>query len=356
MENITTTLADIQQKLVKILHPRSILIGHSVNSDLTALKLTHPYIIDTVILYPHPRGPPLRCSLKWLAQRFLSLEIQKGGGTLGSGAGHDSIEDAKTCIDLVRQKCEKGKDWGTSESQGENLFKRIARSGINYKCQKKLDGPSLHDGKSTAAVDWGNPSKGPGAAANFPIGCNDDEEVMEGVIRAVNGDDDGKEIPGGGVDFIWGRLRELESLKGWWNNNRQNNGNVTGVQEQKSDDVDIKTDIECKASSSVSSIALKSSSIHRNSEDTVYQVTSNLTQRIFKIYSALPPCTAFVIYSGSGDPIEMNRLQMMHSTFKREYRTKKWDQLSVKWTDTEEQALRKAHLVAKHGLGFLGIK
>ncbi|POS86004.1 hypothetical protein EPUL_002763, partial [Erysiphe pulchra] len=340
------------KKLVKLLHPRSILIGHSLNSDLKALKLTHPYIIDTVILYPHPRGPPLRCSLKWLAQRFLSREIQKGGGTIGSGAGHDSIEDAKTCIDLLRQKCEKGKEWGTSESQGENLFKRIARSGVQYKCQTKPDNPSVQDGKSTAAVDWGNPSKGPGAAAHFPIGCNNDKEVMEGIIRAVNGDNDGKVIPGGGVDFIWGRLRELESLKGWWNNNRQNISNVTGVQEQKSEDVEIKTDSECKANLSTSIMA---SSTCQESEEIAYQVISNLTQRIFKIYSALPPCTAFVIYSGSGNPIEMNRLQMMHSTFKREYRTKKWDQLSVKWTDTEEQALRKAHLVAKHGLGFLGI-
>ncbi|RKF58909.1 putative exonuclease [Erysiphe neolycopersici] len=356
LKNVDTTLADIQKKLVKLLHPRSILIGHSLNSDLTALKLTHPYIIDTVIIYPHPRGPPLRCSLKWLAQRFLSREIQKGGGTIGSGAGHDSIEDAKTCIDLVRQKCEKGKEWGTSESQGENLFKRISRSGVQYKCQKRPNDPSLQDGKSTAAVDWGNPSKGPGAAAHFPIGCNNDEEVMEGVIRAVKGDDDGRVIPGGGVDFIWGRLRELESLKGWWNNNRQNNSNVTGVQEQKSDDVCIKTDLECKASLPASTMGLTSSSTNQDSEDVVCQVTSNLTQRIFKIYSALPPCTAFVIYSGSGDPIEMNRLQVMHSTFRREYRTKKWDQLSVKWTDTEEQALRKAHLVAKQGLGFLGIK
>jgi RNA exonuclease 1 len=43
---------------------------------------------------------------------------------------------------------------------------------------------------------------------------------MKGVIRAVNGDPDGLEIPGGGVDFIFGRMRELEALKGWWNNNK----------------------------------------------------------------------------------------------------------------------------------------
>jgi len=90
---VTTTLSDIQKKLLSILHPRTILIGHSLNSDLTALKITHPFIIDTALLYPHPRGPPLKSSLKWLAKKYLNREIQKGHGTTGPGAGHDSSED-----------------------------------------------------------------------------------------------------------------------------------------------------------------------------------------------------------------------------------------------------------------------
>ena len=116
LEGVTTTLADIQKKLVEILHPRTILIGHSLNSDLTALKITHPYIVDTAIIFPHPRGPPLKSSLKWLAQKYLNREIQKGHGSTGPGAGHDSIEDARTCLDLVKQKCEKGKEWGTGDA------------------------------------------------------------------------------------------------------------------------------------------------------------------------------------------------------------------------------------------------
>jgi RNA exonuclease 1 len=70
----------------------------------------------------------------------------------------------------------------------------------------------------------------------------------------------------------------------------------------------------------------------------------------------LPPCTAFIIYSGSGDPREMSRLQTMQATFKREYKIKKWDELSVKWTDVEEQALKKAAKVARDGVGFVGVK
>ena len=97
---VTTTLADVQKKLLDILTPRSILVGHSLNSDLTALKITHPFIIDTALIFPHPRGPPLKSALKYLAQKYLNREIQKGHGTTGPGAGHDSIEDARTCLDL----------------------------------------------------------------------------------------------------------------------------------------------------------------------------------------------------------------------------------------------------------------
>jgi hypothetical protein len=220
LESVTTTLEDIQKKLLNILHPRTILIGHSLNSDLTALKLTHPFIIDTAVIYPHPRGPPLKSSLKWLAQKYLNREIQKGHGTTGPGAGHDSIEDARTCLDLVKQKCEKGKEWGTSDSSGENIFKRVARAGVKYKNQGGSAIPGPINGRTSAMVDWGDPKKGAGAAATHVVGCKNDAEVVEGVIRAVNGDHDGKDIPGGGVDFVFGRLRELEALKGWWNSNK----------------------------------------------------------------------------------------------------------------------------------------
>ncbi|KJZ76538.1 hypothetical protein HIM_03874 [Hirsutella minnesotensis 3608] len=221
---VTTTLRDIQERLLELLHPRTILVGHSLESDTKAIQIAHPYIVDTSILYPHPRGPPLKSSLKWLAQKYLSREIQKGGAQ-----GHNSIEDAKTCLDLVKQKCEKGKQWGASDSQGENMFRRLARAGTMYKAQggdSALGGVEI--GKTSAAIDWGDPTKGAGAGATHQIGCKSDDEVTAGVIRAVQGDPDGKEIRAGGVDFVWARMRELEALQGWWNKNRVDNANSDG--------------------------------------------------------------------------------------------------------------------------------
>lgn len=384
LDPVTTTLADVQKELLHILHPRTILIGHSLNSDLTALRLTHPFIIDTALIYPHPRGPPLKSSLKWLAQRYLNREIQKGHGTTGPGAGHDSIEDARACLDLVKQKCEKGKDWGTSDAQGENIFKRVARTGITYKSQGGSAIQSALNGKSSAAVDWGDPKKGAGSAATFAIGCRSDEEVMHGIIRAVQGDHDGKEIPGGGVDFTFGRLRELEALKGWWNNNRQiaaeqaAKGETT-PHDTRADDTEMTEAITSDVTGIVATASLEPALPTSEQGDTgviaqdmasiptqtlpaldpemsISAATASLSRRLAQIHRALPPCTAFIVYSGSGDPREMSRLQSIQAQFRREYKIKKWDQLSVKWTDVEEQALKRAVRQARDGIAFIGVK
>lgn len=336
---VTTTLRDIQAKLLDLLHPRTILLGHSLESDTKAIQIAHPFIVDTSMLYPHPRGPPLKSSLKYLAQKYLSREIQKGGAE-----GHNSIEDAKTCLDLVKQKCEKGKLWGTSDAQGENLFRRLARAGTAYKAQggdAALGGVEV--GKTSAAIDWGDPSKGLGAGATYQLGCRSDEDVTRNVIRAVNGDPDGLEIKGGGVDFVWARMRELEALQGWWNKNRVENTNSDGGPPQDAADGDGGVSATADANATTSPLE---------------QALTRLTERLVRIHATLPPCTAIIVYSGSGDPRKMSQLQQMHAKWRKEYNTpgKKWDELSVKWTDVEDQALRRAAQKARSGIAFVSVK
>lgn len=386
---VTTTLKDIQAQLVKLIGPRSVLIGHSLNSDLTALKLTHPFIIDTALIYPHPRGPPLKSSLKYLAQKYLNRQVQKGHGSTGPGGGHDSIEDARTCLDLVKQKCEKGKEWGLGDSQGENIFKRIQRAGVKYKNQGGSAIPSPMNAKTSAAIDWGDPKKGPGGGASFMIGCHSDEEVKNGVIRAVKGDPNGEEIPGGGVDFVWARFRELEALKGWWNNNKVLNAEaavtpVLPVEEAVTVEQVVEPPVEEKnpGKSELDAMdvegekATEPAALPKAEEETDSKATTkstalpppldiaptpvnsalaNLTKHISDVYHSLPPCTAFIVYSGSGDPREMSRYQSMQQQFKREYKVRKWDDLTVKWTDDEEQALKRSVSVARNGIGFITI-
>jgi RNA exonuclease 1 len=321
LEGVTTSLKDVQQKLLEILTPQAILIGHSLNSDLNALHVTHPFIIDTALLFPHPRGPPLKSSLKWLCSKYLSREIQKGSGS----TGHNSVEDARACLDLVKQKCERGKLWGTSEAAGESIFKRIGRA-IRPK-RDKVNPIGEDEHRTGAVVDWGEPMRGFGSQAKIAIGCETDADVVAGVKRALAGDETGETMPKDGVDFVWARMRELEARQGWWNRSK-----------------------------GVDSDALRNSTTNSSTDTPLADVVAQTSKYIREVYEALPPCTAFIVYSGSGDPRDLSEMQEKQKTFKREYREKKWDELSVKWTDDEDQALRKACNKARKGVGFIAVK
>lgn len=51
LEGVTTRLEDVQLKLQQLLPPDAILVGQSLNSDLHSLKMMHPYIIDTSVIF-----------------------------------------------------------------------------------------------------------------------------------------------------------------------------------------------------------------------------------------------------------------------------------------------------------------
>lgn len=74
-------------------------LGHALENDLNTIRLIHPTIIDTVLLYPTRQGLPYRHGLRTLAKLHLDEEIQQGGAS-----GHDSYEDARTTGELVRFK------------------------------------------------------------------------------------------------------------------------------------------------------------------------------------------------------------------------------------------------------------
>ena len=77
LESVETTLEDVQREILEMVDASTLIVGHSLENDLLALRLFHANVIDTAILYPHNRGPPLKCSLKWLADKWLNKAIQK---------------------------------------------------------------------------------------------------------------------------------------------------------------------------------------------------------------------------------------------------------------------------------------
>ncbi|KAI4122791.1 MAG: hypothetical protein LQ338_005604 [Usnochroma carphineum] len=107
-----------RELLFRLLTPETPLIGHALENDLNAVRILHPVIIDTCLLYSHPRGLPMRFGLKFLMKKHLDRDIQMGGDQ-----GHDSKEDARAAGDLVRRQV--GKMWermkigGWSNRDGE---------------------------------------------------------------------------------------------------------------------------------------------------------------------------------------------------------------------------------------------
>ncbi|KAL5324049.1 hypothetical protein ACEPPN_008592 [Leptodophora sp. 'Broadleaf-Isolate-01'] len=97
---IVDSPAEARTLLFSHLSPSTPLIGHGLENDLNAIRMIHPVIIDTALLYPHKAGLPYRNGLKALMSTHLNRHIQVVVD--GKMEGHDSKEDANAAGDLVR--------------------------------------------------------------------------------------------------------------------------------------------------------------------------------------------------------------------------------------------------------------
>ncbi|KAF7357922.1 Ribonuclease H [Mycena venus] len=201
---VTMTLAQVQAHILRLLSPPAanpfsttdappapyltpILVGHSLESDLKALKLCHSKCIDTAVLYHHPRGRPLKPGLAWLTKKWCGREIQTGGE-----GGHDPEEDARACLELLQKKLEGGPGFGEFKTDYESIFERMSRS------TKRMD---KH---RAAVVDIGNPAVMHGSKATTAVGCKNDEEVLQGLLEVVPSH-----------HFVFGRFMALANILGW---------------------------------------------------------------------------------------------------------------------------------------------
>lgn len=100
LAGVTTRVRDIWHFLQPFVGPQTIMVGHTLENDLKALRLVHRRCIDTALLFPDPRGPCYRFSLRALATRYLGRKIQQGE--------HDSAEDARAALDLAHLRMRMG--------------------------------------------------------------------------------------------------------------------------------------------------------------------------------------------------------------------------------------------------------
>ncbi|KAH9837573.1 uncharacterized protein C8Q71DRAFT_753278 [Rhodofomes roseus] len=300
LDPVTTTFEEVQTHILNILSatPTPVLLGHSLESDLKALKICHPLCIDTSVIYHHPRGRPFKPGLAWLTKKWCGREIQNRGE-----GGHDPEEDARACVDLLKKKLVNGPGFGEFKIDMESIFERICRSRSGT--------------VSTAIIDHGNPAAWHGTKATSTIACQTDDEVLEGLLGAVPSH-----------HFTFGRLTALAMARGW----------IT-----PKTSADLIPDPDPTPATPVD----------------MDVVLSTLNSQLEKLYAGLPPRTAVVIFTGHSDPRRMSELNARKSTFETALRQgKALDDVGKEnwWTTVDGRELEEEVEKAKRGLLFLGVK
>ncbi|XP_059177292.1 RNA exonuclease 5-like [Physella acuta] len=112
LDPVKTTLEDVQNEIRRLLPADAILCGQSLNCDLLALKMFHPYVIDTSIIFNMSGNRKVKAGLRKLTQFFLGRTIQ------ANPSGHCSTEDAIATLDLVKLKLSKGLEFGDATLSG----------------------------------------------------------------------------------------------------------------------------------------------------------------------------------------------------------------------------------------------
>lgn len=76
-----SSLSKVQETLLSFISGDTILVGHSLEMDLCALKLLHGTVVDTSVVFPHRLGPPNKLTLNNLTAEYLRRIIQESGGS-----------------------------------------------------------------------------------------------------------------------------------------------------------------------------------------------------------------------------------------------------------------------------------
>lgn len=102
LQSCKNDLKHVQRMVRALVSEEDILIGHSLESDLNAIKIHHRTCVDTSVVFPHKKGLPFKRSLKNLMTDICGIGIQQESES--GDFGHDSAEDAKAAMQLMFRK------------------------------------------------------------------------------------------------------------------------------------------------------------------------------------------------------------------------------------------------------------
>ncbi|XP_042033457.1 small RNA degrading nuclease 5-like isoform X1 [Salvia splendens] len=300
LESVTTTLEDVQEDFLGLVYKETILVGHSLENDLLALKIKHDLVIDTAILYRHPRGQSYKTALRVLTRKFLSIVIQD------SGNGHDSVEDARATMELALLKIKHGPGFGLPPAL----------------MRKKLLTVLSDSGKTSSLIDNVSIVKRYASESSHSIPVSSDDEALMKARKEVKSDR---------VQFIWTQFSELYSH----------------FKKQADDDESLNTKIAEMIS--LLTCSKKPSSRKRSAYKATSEledILSRINSRVKSIYSSLPDNAMLVICTGHGDTATVQKLRNILSERKE----------TVHCREKMVKVLEELQAQAEVGLCFLGIK
>ena len=117
-----------RQELWRFIDHNTILVGHALQHDLTALHLIHPRVVDTPIVTRTAVGQNCRrsWSLRVLSEKLARISIQNGGKE-----GHDCLEDAFAAREvLLRCILSPNEVSAWASAQREAVQKRTTRQQV----------------------------------------------------------------------------------------------------------------------------------------------------------------------------------------------------------------------------------
>ncbi|KAK6645582.1 hypothetical protein RUM43_001859 [Polyplax serrata] len=174
LDPINVRLADVQKKIREILPPDAILIGQSLNCDLHAMQMMHPYIIDTSVIFNITGIRSRKTKLMTLSREFLSERIQE------SSCGHCSTEDSLACMKLVKLKLAHSIEFGDAVLVGRPNTELQLQE---LQSQKDENKNGVTNGAKVRHEDDGQIT----TSLLFQIANSDKKGVVVGTQKVVNG-------------------------------------------------------------------------------------------------------------------------------------------------------------------------
>jgi len=108
LQNVKNRIEDIQLRLLSVIAKEDIIIGHSLENDLRALRLVHSNVIDTSVVFRGDHGR--KFGLRHLTNVLCQRKIQAGGN------GHCPVEDAEAAMVLAIRRARRGPSFGIRDN------------------------------------------------------------------------------------------------------------------------------------------------------------------------------------------------------------------------------------------------